>query len=191
MGADLDVSWQAGLAMAARQGLRFGHDVVFTYGPLGFLGTSPNLWSAQTAAATFCFAFATHVAFLRLCVHQLRRLRSPLLVIATTVLLAVVTRSVPTPELLTTTFLLVALSADSLRRPGREVPHFLLLPLATTVTAVQLLVKASEGIMCLGILVICCWSFAPRRRLLAPAIGLAATSAEARVDVGRPWSATG
>ena len=38
-GPGVDASWNAGLAMAVEQGLHFGRDVVFTYGPLGFLST--------------------------------------------------------------------------------------------------------------------------------------------------------
>lgn len=36
-GPGVDPSWNAGLAMAVDQGLRFGKEVVYTYGPLGFL----------------------------------------------------------------------------------------------------------------------------------------------------------
>jgi len=36
-GADLDQSWAAVLGWAHLHGLRFGHDIVFTYGPLGWL----------------------------------------------------------------------------------------------------------------------------------------------------------
>jgi len=35
--AGLDPSWQAGLNLARQRGLRFGPDLVFTYGPWGFL----------------------------------------------------------------------------------------------------------------------------------------------------------
>ena len=38
----LDGSWRLGLSLAAQQGLHFGTDVVFSYGPLGFLA-EPNL----------------------------------------------------------------------------------------------------------------------------------------------------
>ena len=48
---DLDGAWQLGLRMALHDGLDFGTDVVFTYGPLGFLQT-PLLvypWGARLA----------------------------------------------------------------------------------------------------------------------------------------------
>jgi hypothetical protein len=37
--ATIDASWMVGLQMALNQGLHFGPDVIFTYGPLGFLQT--------------------------------------------------------------------------------------------------------------------------------------------------------
>ena len=37
VGAGLDPSWQVGLQLAAVNGFVFGRDVLFTYGPLGFL----------------------------------------------------------------------------------------------------------------------------------------------------------
>src|SRR5262249_42750666 len=38
---ELDGSWQQALGVALREGLRFGHDIVFTYGPLGYFSESP------------------------------------------------------------------------------------------------------------------------------------------------------
>jgi hypothetical protein len=35
--ASLDQSWRLALTEAARAGMRFGHDIVFTFGPLGFV----------------------------------------------------------------------------------------------------------------------------------------------------------
>lgn len=42
----VDDSWLLGLYEARRQGLRFGHDLVFTYGPLGVL-EHPSFWHTQ------------------------------------------------------------------------------------------------------------------------------------------------
>ena len=41
-GAELDPSWQQSLGRALREGLRFGHDVLFTYGPFGYFLQSPH-----------------------------------------------------------------------------------------------------------------------------------------------------
>jgi hypothetical protein len=53
----VDSSWKAALHMAAHDGLVFGRDVAFTYGPLGFL-TSPDLYFSSTGL----IAIAVHVA---------------------------------------------------------------------------------------------------------------------------------
>jgi uncharacterized membrane protein len=52
--AGLDDSWSAGLSMAVHMGIGFGNHLVFTYGPLGFLGTS-QLWYAGTGVLAFLY----------------------------------------------------------------------------------------------------------------------------------------
>ncbi len=47
---DPDSSWKAGLVLAYGSGLSFGRDVVFTYGPLGFIG-HPILWGTRSLLA--------------------------------------------------------------------------------------------------------------------------------------------
>jgi hypothetical protein len=58
----LDNSWQGGLYMGVHEGLQFGRDAVFTYGPLGFL-QFPALYDAHLALASYayvaCFRLAT------------------------------------------------------------------------------------------------------------------------------------
>lgn len=54
-GTGIDFSWQVVLAFAAQHGLVFGRDVVFTYGPLGFLSV-PLIVSPPLTAAAFLFA---------------------------------------------------------------------------------------------------------------------------------------
>jgi hypothetical protein len=56
----LDASWIAALHLAARDGLRFGHDIVFTYGPLGFLGLpQPQFGTTSVLAAVVVFAITS------------------------------------------------------------------------------------------------------------------------------------
>ncbi len=52
--AGLDHTWEAGLHMAAYHGIDFGHGVVFTYGPLGFLD-NPTFWYSNTGALAFIY----------------------------------------------------------------------------------------------------------------------------------------
>jgi hypothetical protein len=50
----LDYSWQAALQLAAEHHLVFGREIVFTYGPLGFLDI-PALWSSWPADLAFLY----------------------------------------------------------------------------------------------------------------------------------------
>jgi hypothetical protein len=68
----LDASWTAGLAMAAKEGLHFGTQVVFTYGPLGFLDVS-NLWYGDLAVLAFLYLATLYVGFSVALVWALRR----------------------------------------------------------------------------------------------------------------------
>ncbi len=54
----LDPSWQAGLAMARHTGLTFGTQVVWTYGPLGFLSDT-TLWFNHLAVASMAYTIVS------------------------------------------------------------------------------------------------------------------------------------
>jgi hypothetical protein len=72
--AGLDQSWQAGLFMAAHQGLGFGTDVIFTYGPLGFLGVGrATVWFDGLAVGTFLYTAALFAALCFVLIWALRR----------------------------------------------------------------------------------------------------------------------
>lgn len=68
-----DVSWQLGLHEAAQDGLRFGHDIVFTYGPLGFLVDSAP-FIGPTSALAFIATAAIYLALVGLLLHAWLRL---------------------------------------------------------------------------------------------------------------------
>lgn len=68
----LDGSWSAGLSMAIKQGLDFGSDVVFTYGPLGFLH-APDVWFGDLAVLAFLYGAGLYVAICTSLVWALRR----------------------------------------------------------------------------------------------------------------------
>ncbi|MCC6831692.1 MAG: hypothetical protein IT200_10145, partial [Thermoleophilia bacterium] len=55
-GTNLDASWQAGLNLAWDQGVAWGGDLVFTYGPLGLL-TWPALWFGHLAVFALVATF--------------------------------------------------------------------------------------------------------------------------------------
>jgi hypothetical protein len=56
----IDPSWVTGLHMAARERLSFGDDIVFTFGPLGFLGF-PEPYLGWTSAAGLAFVGTAHL----------------------------------------------------------------------------------------------------------------------------------
>lgn len=49
----LDNSYLGGLAMAQKMGLDFGSEILFTYGPLGFVSAN-DFYSAETSLLAFC-----------------------------------------------------------------------------------------------------------------------------------------
>ncbi len=57
----VDPSWRAGLSMAWQQSLDYGKDIVFTYGPLGFLA-DPYLYFPPTAALAGLYVGLLQVA---------------------------------------------------------------------------------------------------------------------------------
>jgi hypothetical protein len=74
----IDPSWKIGLHVAARQGLDFGHDIVFTYGPLGFLD-SAQPYLGWTSAAALAFVGAVHVAACASLFHLARQRLGPII----------------------------------------------------------------------------------------------------------------
>lgn len=58
----LDPSWHAGLAMAHQDGLQFGQQVIFTYGPFGFL-KGLNLYFTDTYRLALVYQLVLHAAF--------------------------------------------------------------------------------------------------------------------------------
>ncbi|MBS1846353.1 MAG: hypothetical protein JST53_18240 [Actinobacteria bacterium] len=60
--ANPDPSWMAGLYMALQHGKEFGNEIVFTYGPLGFLSW-PGLWLGSLGILAFFFLSLVFVGF--------------------------------------------------------------------------------------------------------------------------------
>ena len=71
-GGGTDSSWVAALHLAADRGLDFGTDIVFTYGPLGFL-TVPRLQFVWTAALGVAYMLAVQVALATTMIAASRR----------------------------------------------------------------------------------------------------------------------
>ncbi len=86
-GVGLDASWNAGLAMGVHDGLHWGTDLVWTYGPLGFLQTQ-LVWFTDQTVLTFLYQGLLHVVFCVALVWALGR-RLPLLLACVGAFLAV------------------------------------------------------------------------------------------------------
>ena len=71
--ASLDGSWQIALHLAAQLRLRHGVDIVFTYGPLGFLGF-PHPYVGVTSAIALLAAIAIYVALIGTMLVEARRI---------------------------------------------------------------------------------------------------------------------
>lgn len=71
-GASLDFSWIAGLYMAVNEGRHFGTEIVYTYGPLGFL-TWPSLWVGSLAVLSFAYWVVLYGSFVAVLTWSLSR----------------------------------------------------------------------------------------------------------------------
>lgn len=63
---DLDASWRMALGQFLLEGLQFGHDVVFTYGPLGFLMGKTYYGSAPLFASLLLWQLFAALVFARI-----------------------------------------------------------------------------------------------------------------------------
>ena len=82
--AGTDASWQGALHMAAGSGLTWGRDLVFAYGPLGFLEV-PGYWTATTGILAVLYhaatAFALALAMWSVARHSFGALGAALIVL--------------------------------------------------------------------------------------------------------------
>ena len=135
----LDPSWNAGLAMAIKEGLHFGNQVVFTYGPLGFLA-GPFIWYGDLAVLALLYSAALYVAFSVALVWALRR---SLPVLPSVVIAFLIVAVLPLLEQSILVAVLVCLGA--LARERSQVIISALAVGGASFAAVELLVKLSTG----------------------------------------------
>jgi hypothetical protein len=145
----LDASWQLGLSLAQTTDLRFGPELVFTYGPLGFLAAPSDAFLAG-AVLGLAYAAATCVALWGLLFVCARRWLSAGLAALLVLGASLAAPRTPVPEL---GALALALLGLRLLEPARRSQ---VLPVAVAVllganAALQLLVKTSVGGFALGV----------------------------------------
>ena len=149
--AGMDNSWQIGLTEAASHGLDFGRDVVFTYGPLGFLSV-PLLGIGHAGWIALAFAIAAQLALAVLVVARATRLYGVVLGVVVAFLALGLTLMVSDIVAVLGLFGAVWL----LERDDPNVTPWLV-PAAGFAAAFELLVKLNGGVLCLVLFALAVW----------------------------------
>jgi hypothetical protein len=169
-GVGPDPSWVAGLYMAHGEGLQFGRDIVFTYGPLGFLEV-PALYEQGMWVLAFLYQALVQVVLATSLLWVARRALPLALAVTACYLLLVVGQLEGAVVLIAFVWCFVAL--------GERSPRFA--PLLVTIGggvlgAVELLGKANYGMAILSFAFLTVLGLPGRRRNL-PVLAVGAISA--------------
>jgi hypothetical protein len=140
-GIGLDASWNAGLAMALDQGLHWGRDIVFTYGPLGFL-QSGSVWFSGQSVLAFLYSGLVYVGFCVGLVWALRR-RLPLVAAGVAAFVCVAVLPLLEMSLLAAVFACFWLLEEGAERTPRQLDAFVVA--GATFAAPAALIKLSTG----------------------------------------------
>jgi hypothetical protein len=147
-GTGIDPSWRAALHLAARRGMDFGEDLVYVYGPLGFV-TVPQLYFENTTTLSLIFVGLLDLGLCATILYALRRrvtlwVAVPLTIVAARVLLWVE----PAESLALLVFLwAVILMTDEL--PKRQ--ESLALYTGAALSGMALLLKHNTGLVLLAV----------------------------------------
>jgi hypothetical protein len=170
-GVGLDASWNAGLAMGVEQGLHWGKDIVFTYGPLGFLQTQ-LVWFTGQAVLSFLYSGLVYVVFCVGLVWALRR-RLPLVFACVAAFVVVAILPLLEMSLLSAVFACFWLLEEGAERTPRQLDAFVLA--GATFAAPAALIKLSTGpLVALVLLIALVGARAGARRIVAYLVLLAA-----------------
>ncbi len=135
----LDSSWNGGLSMAIHDGLQWGSDIVFTYGPLGFMN-GQGLWYSDLGALAFVYLSSLFVVFCITLIWALRPLVGALPAAAIAFLIVAV---LPLVEEAIVVALLLSMRALQGERSERTI--HLIVGAGATYAAVEVLIKFSAG----------------------------------------------
>jgi hypothetical protein len=179
-GTGFDDSWRLALNLAAEHGLDYGRDIVFTYGPLGFL-SQPLTVSALIGGAGFTYALVAQVVLAAVVLAASARVYGWLGGTLLTFL------ALGLPLSLSDVVAYVAFFAAVWLLEQEDPPRARwLLPLFGAAAAFELLVKLNGGILCLVLFALVAWRLPPRR--VRAELVLAASFA---LSVLLLWLATG
>lgn len=140
-GPGLDPSWNAALAMGVHDGLHWGTDIVFTYGPLGFLQTQLVWFTGQTVLS-FLYSGLVYVVFCVGLVWALRR-RLPTVLACVGVFVVVAVLPLLELSLLSAVFASFWLLEEGAERTPRRLDAFVVA--AAAFAAPAALIKLSTG----------------------------------------------
>jgi hypothetical protein len=135
----LDASWFAGITMATHEGLRYGEELIFSYGPLGFLAL-PLAWYSGLAALSFVYLAALYLGFSIALVWALRRRLPALASLAIAFLLLAIL-----PLIEQALLLAVLASLALLERERSPLATNLFVVGAASFAAIEALAKLSTG----------------------------------------------
>jgi hypothetical protein len=161
-GPGLDPSWRIALHMAASRGLDFGREVVFTYGPLGFL-SQPVFVTPTTGLAALLFVFVAHLGLCAVMLRSLLRTAPPVVaIVAVGAIMSVVAALRIGFPLMAPEYVVVGVFFLAVWMIEREVsaPPWALVA-GGALTAFELLVKINGGLVCFLVLLIAAWFARP------------------------------
>jgi hypothetical protein len=153
----LDASWQAALHMALHDRITFGNDLIFTYGPLGFLSV-PTLWYADTGTIAVLYTVLVRVALAAAVFAGARRTWGTV----AGALIALVVAGASSVALETVPFLIFTVWVVDRVPAGRRL--LLLMAAGGAVAGVELLNKESVGLTITVLAVIMALAARGRRR---------------------------
>jgi hypothetical protein len=158
--AGTDESWAIALHLAVDRGLDFGREILFTYGPLGFL-SQPLLVTTATGIASFLFALVLQVGLSVLVLRSaMRTFPAVAAVLLTYLVLAMLAASQFSnlADYIPFVVFLVAVRALEAEPPAAA---RWLVPALAALTALELLVKLNGGVVCFVLLALVVWRWRP------------------------------
>lgn len=179
-GPGLDGSWITGLNMAAAAGLDHGTEVVYTYGPLGFLEV-PLAIDGTLAAIGAIYLLALRAALAATLLHAARGSLPWPAAAAVALVAAAVTPGSLVPLSLAAVWCLIALQGESRGGAGEVVALG-----GGALAGIELMVKLNVGIT-IALLVVATVAVLPARR--ARRLGMLAGAALVTFAIG--WFASG
>jgi hypothetical protein len=155
----LDPSWNTGLHMAIHDHLRFGSDLIYSYGPLGFL-TIPKIFYHSISLLAFIYLTLVKFSFCASLLWLLRRKLALLVAIIAVYLSAIVVNSLVITDVTVLGAFMwsIALLREELSSRSRR-----LFPLAMGLfAALTLLTKFNSGVLITVIAGLICLYIRPR-----------------------------